>query len=396
MTDYDFVVVGAGIAGLMTSKRLADMGYRVCIIEAAKVGSGGSVGNHGIIHAGTMYAELHPEVVAICQEASRLFSSNFPDAMVSCRPPLYFAKEHRVEHLKGLWTQHKVYYEEASDDELQAALNPERSQKFVGITTREKIVSPREVLIDMVCACLRARVDIFLNTSVKEILTDADSIVGVAVGIREIISTRGIILCCGLGTSALLEKMIPSARMLFKSRLGTMVALGNRGLDRPVFSLQYGGPTIVPTRSDKILASLYGGTQPRINRTGNFVIPSRRIDEIVEQVELSLNPQMIDSSQVSAYMHAKTEVTAGKADYAGVEPSFSILDSRSMGGPSNLWSVVPGKLTLAFHASAKIVEKVTGERADIEMRMVKATEAERKKAEQWVEREPWTGLDIGP
>src|SRR5579871_5523569 len=73
MPDYDYVIVGGGISGLMTALRLASGGARVGLFEQGALGSEASTSNHGMIHSGALYAELHPDVAALCLEANTLF-----------------------------------------------------------------------------------------------------------------------------------------------------------------------------------------------------------------------------------------------------------------------------------------------------------------------------------
>lgn len=69
--DYDYTVIGAGVSGLMTALRLAQAGARVGLFERGKIGAGASLGNHGIIHSGALYVELHPEITRACKEATQ-------------------------------------------------------------------------------------------------------------------------------------------------------------------------------------------------------------------------------------------------------------------------------------------------------------------------------------
>ena len=46
-SEYDVVVVGAGIAGLMASKQLSEAGYRVAVLEKAR-GVGGRMATRRI------------------------------------------------------------------------------------------------------------------------------------------------------------------------------------------------------------------------------------------------------------------------------------------------------------------------------------------------------------
>lgn len=54
----DFVIIGAGIAGLMLQTRLNNLGYSTLLLEHSKIGSGQTSKAQGIIHGGIKYALL--------------------------------------------------------------------------------------------------------------------------------------------------------------------------------------------------------------------------------------------------------------------------------------------------------------------------------------------------
>src|SRR5215472_11578039 len=103
MPDYDYAIVGGGISGLMTALRLATCGFRVGLFEKGEIGSEASTSNHGLIHSGGLYSELHPDVAPLCFEANKLFHQTFPDAIVPLEDTWYFASSQRLERFKRLW-----------------------------------------------------------------------------------------------------------------------------------------------------------------------------------------------------------------------------------------------------------------------------------------------------
>lgn len=57
-TDFDTIVVGAGVVGLACARQLAAQGRQVCVLEReARPGEGISSRNSGVIHAGLYYPE---------------------------------------------------------------------------------------------------------------------------------------------------------------------------------------------------------------------------------------------------------------------------------------------------------------------------------------------------
>jgi len=56
LPDFDAVVIGGGIAGLMTLDALIRRGCRACLVERTALGHGQTVWSQGIIHGGLKYA----------------------------------------------------------------------------------------------------------------------------------------------------------------------------------------------------------------------------------------------------------------------------------------------------------------------------------------------------
>lgn len=58
----EVAVVGGGVAGLMVTEKLSDLGYNVALVEKnAKLGLGPSTKNEGWLHAGGYHAPLYPD-----------------------------------------------------------------------------------------------------------------------------------------------------------------------------------------------------------------------------------------------------------------------------------------------------------------------------------------------
>ncbi|WP_155980920.1 hypothetical protein [Nocardia sp. CNY236] len=59
-------------------------------------------------------------------------------------------------------------------------------------------------------------------------------------------------------------------------------------------------------------------------------------------------------------MCSKTEHLRGNSDQWGTEPDFTLIDHRVRNNISGWWTVLPGKMTLALHASQATATAVTG------------------------------------
>ena len=85
MTDYDFLLIGAGILGLSTARELQQRypGSRVCVVEKEQVLAYHQTGhNSGVIHAGVYYTPGSLKA-RFCFEGNRAIKS--------------FCREHRIE-----------------------------------------------------------------------------------------------------------------------------------------------------------------------------------------------------------------------------------------------------------------------------------------------------------
>jgi L-2-hydroxyglutarate oxidase LhgO len=356
--DYDYIVVGAGIAGLMTSIRLAENGKRVILFEQRKVGSGASIGNQGIIHSGALYAELHPEVVKVCQEATTLFLKHFADSVIPTRRSLYFGDPHRVELVKAAWLKQGLKFEDSEPTAISEFIRPKIANRLSGTFIYEPIISPKQILINLVQLCLSLGVEIYKEVSVNEVLSSSSRFIGVKIGCNQLIRAKGCILCAGVENRMLLERMKLKSSNRIKSRLATVIAFKNNALDRPLICLNYGAPTLVPTVCNTVLGSLYGGDQPSVTRKDSWSVSSKHFNEVGSQVKKFVRRSAINFDESYVYSHPKTEASSGYADFAGVEPLYSVLDHAVLDGINNLWSLIPGKMTFAFHATSSLVSQI--------------------------------------
>ena len=385
--DYDYIVIGAGVTGLMTSVRLAENGAKVILFEQGKVGSGASIGNQGIIHSGGMYAELHPEVVGTCKETAKLFTRYFSNAIIPSRKSLFFADKKRIEEIRIIWEEQNLKFDDSSLDEIQEFMRSQIAKRFFGLSIYEPTVSPKQILINLAQLCLDLGVHIHTMTSVHEIVHNNNKFVGVKVGRNELVLARGGVLCSGIENKKFMENMQLKSATRIKSRLATMIAIKNNTLNRALISLNYGGLTLVPTVSDYVLGSLYGGQQPEILSNRVWSVNYKNFNDIVIQVNKLIRPSVINLNKIYAYSHAKTEVSSGSADFAGVEPSYYVFGHKLLDNLDNFWSIIPGKMSFVFHATAVVVSQIlsTKQSISIKNKMPKITE----QAVKLVHSEPW-------
>lgn len=393
MPDYDYAIVGGGISGLMTALRLAHCGFRVGLFEKGEIGGEASTGNHGMIHSGALYAELHPEVTRLCSQANTLFRQTFPDAVVPLEPTWYFATSARLDLFKRLWYLQGIPFTDVDPALWANILRPAHARKLACAALPDFIVSPRRILVELVQRCLDLGVEISPLTPVHEIIVRQGAARGIRVGLHETVSARQIILSAGLGLIPLLQQIKSRAWDQLRPRLGLIVAFENARLDRAVLSLEQGGPTIAPTYGRPVLVSLFNGVQPSIKRNGKWPVTVTQVAEVARQVSTYLQDDVLALDASRAYVCSKTEVAVSNTAWS-TKPTFACLNHASLDGIKSLWSLLPGKWTLAFHATQHLAAQLLQQ--DLGLALPPQAVVISAAAEEVVAIEPWWEADKQP
>ncbi|HLW02065.1 MAG TPA: FAD-dependent oxidoreductase [Ktedonobacterales bacterium] len=393
MPDYDYAIVGGGVSGLMTALRLAKCGYRVGLFEKGDIGSEASISNHGMIHSGALYSEFHPDVAILCREANSLFHETFSDAIVPLEDTWYFASPQRLEHFKQLWGLQGIPFTDVEESAWATMLQPAHLGSLACASLPDFIVSPRRILIELVQMCLDLGVEISPMTSVHEIICHQGAAAALRVGLRETVSAHKIILCAGLGLIPLLKQLESRAWDQLRPRLGMMVLFDNHRLSRALLCLEHGGPTIAPTYGSPVLVSLFGGLQPGIKRNGRWPVAVAQIAEVVKQLEIYLQDGVLGFNTGKAYVCSKTEIGVMNTAHA-TKPAFVCMNHENMDGIKHLWSLLPGKWTLGFHATHSLVSQILHEDVGLPLPIQEHTVS--ATAEDLVTIEPWWDVDQRP
>jgi glycine/D-amino acid oxidase-like deaminating enzyme len=393
MPDYDYVIVGGGISGLMTALRLATCGFRIGLVEKGEIGSEASTSNHGMIHSGALYSELHPDVATLCVEANKLFRQTFSDAIVPLEDTWYFASSQRLEHYKQLWQLQGIPYSSVERTTWEAILQPEPTISMSCASLPDFVVSPRRILVELVQSCLDVGVEISPLTSVHEIIFRQGTAAAIRVGVRETVSAHQVILCSGLGLMHFLKQFESRALDQLRPRLGMMVLFDNYRLNRALLCLEHGGPTVAPTYSNPVLVSLFNGLQPSIRRNGKWPVAASQVTEVVKQTKKYLQDDMLCLDTGRAYVCSKTELAVGNNAWA-TKPGFVCMNHEQIDGIKHLWSLIPGKWTLSFHATQSLVSQVLHENLALNLPIQVQTVS--AAAEEAVATEPWWDPDKRP
>lgn len=393
MPDYDYVIVGGGISGLMTALRLAKCGYRIGLFEKGEIGSEASTSNHGMIHSGALYSQLHSDVSLLCIEANRLFHQTFSDAMVPLEDTWYFASAQRLEHFKRLWQLQGIPFTEVERSAWTALLRPEQINGLSCASLPDFVVSPRRILVELAQMCLDLGVEISPMTPVHEVILHQGAATAIRVGLRETVSAREVILCAGLGLLHFLKQIESRAWDQLRPRLGMMVLFDNYRLNRALLCLEYGGPTVAPTYGSPVLVSLFNGVQPNIRRNGKWPVAVAQLTEVVKQIKKYLHDDVLCLDTGRAYVCSKTEIAVGNTAWS-TRPSFVCMNHERLDGIKHLWSLLPGKWTLSFHATHSLASQILHE--DLGLPLPVQAHTVSATAEEMVATEPWWDPDKKP
>jgi hypothetical protein len=97
-------------------------------------------------------------------------------------------------------------------------------------------------------------------------------------------------------------------------------------------------------------------------------VPARHTAELVGELDTWLRPGLIDTTAGVGWVCSKTEHLRGESDQWGTEPNFTLIDHRDRDRIGGWWTVLPGKMTLALHASWAAAAAVTGTESRLGLR----------------------------
>lgn len=355
--DYDVIVVGAGIAGLMTAARLAMAGRKVALFERGLIGARSTAGNHGTIHSGARHARDHAEIVPSCVEAGALFAAAFPGALVA-RGAYYFGRAACLEQHAASWERLGCRFRWASHDEAPPLFRRDRVRDLRLAYVDDLAVSSRRIVTELLCLDWHLGVEVHPRVAVNDILVERGEAVGVALAGGGEVTADEVVLCAGLGLRELAERRSLTMLDRLRPRFDLVAAFQVSGLEHSIVSLEHGGPVIAPAAGGALLASIHGGTQPLAHPRG--AVPVVKMFDLVERMRFYFRDGLIGYHTGQATMCGRMELVRGGPDAWGIEPRSAIVDHGREDGIAHLWTLVPGKLSLGFHASRDLASRLVG------------------------------------
>ena len=361
---FDTIIVGAGIAGLLTAIRLSQHGQKVLIVEREKVGSGATSSNHGMIHSGALFVRHHGHIVQKCQEAQKLFLNLVPEAEIKTKMSVYISSEKNTNEFIELLENYGLKYERISAGKV-FEIKPQFSIRYEYLGIKERIFSSAMILEILTSYCLVNKVEFLLGNKISKILKENHRVIGVETG-RNHISARNVIIATGLGTPQLLESFNSYYGQFLRSRLDMMVYLPNANLARGLVFAQINRPVIMPAKVNGALASFFGGKQPPINGDRKYAVDFDNARLLLKMIGLFFNKEIVSVENAYFYMSGKTDYVGNEHTEKGfINPGFHIIDHAKFDRVKNLYTIATGKMVLAFHASKAVADLVLGVNLDL-------------------------------
>jgi glycerol-3-phosphate dehydrogenase len=363
----DVIVIGGGIAGLLTSVRLADQGLSVVCLDELDFAGGSTAAMHGMVHSGAMYVERHPEIVHRCREAYACFATLFPTAFVPSDHTVYAVRAERQQEFATLFQRHGLGYRALAGSDVPE-FRPEFARTVTAFEVPERVVSPQRILAQLTAECAARGVVLYPRTAVEEITTIQGQVTGVRLGRDQRLTASIVVLCAGMGSRHLLSGLGSRHQTQLHSRASVMVR-ARTTLRRGLAVLDEPGPVIMLNATGDGLISAYGGDQPAVDKSYQRHLDLAQLKVLKDRCTEVLDPGAIRISDGVAYMGVKTDYTGSRlTEKNAINPDFKVIDHSDSEAIGGLYTVIPGKSTLAFHASRSVVEHIVHKDVDLIVR----------------------------
>lgn len=362
---YECLIVGGGVAGLMAAVRLARWGVRVAVIEHELLGAGATTHNHGMIHSGALYARWHPEIVADCMRGQGVFRASFPDCFSDTETCWYIGTPATLGIYTPLWQRRGLHAEPVDPGALGEVLTCADPGEVTGYAVREFVIDSHALIAELAARALAAGVELIVGADAHQVVTENAVVRGVQTS-TVMIEADNVVVCAGIGTHALLERSNSIVAGELTSRLETMMAFPG-ALPAAIIGLEFGWPFLAPSTSGRaVLASRYGAPQRFVRDEAHWPVPATETSTMTSDLATRLRSGLLDLGAGVAWVGAKTEHThGGGADQWGTAPNYAVIDHQARDGVRGWWTVLPGKMTLALHASRSVAAAITGAAIDL-------------------------------
>ncbi|WJV54055.1 FAD-dependent oxidoreductase [Prodigiosinella aquatilis] len=215
MKKYDVILIGGGIAGLMSAYKLCEIGLSVALVENKKVfASGPSTRNEGWLHRGTYHAtsilkrEEAIQVAKRCIYGHEYIRRFAPEAIGDAdkRPLALIKDESRINEVLSRWNEAGVSYSNLTRAQAQNRIPDANFKETAAIFEVDDVsLNTRLLYRKLIHLSLKSGCDFYLGYDVESIngqeilLRDTD-------GELQHVSAERIVYSSGIGAKGLFEK----------------------------------------------------------------------------------------------------------------------------------------------------------------------------------------------
>jgi glycerol-3-phosphate dehydrogenase len=354
------VVIGGGIAGLMTTYLLARAGFRAILLEARQcLASGSSTRNHGWLQSGRFYLLTAPaQTLDDCARGAHEIMTIAPEC-VEWRREAYLvtADPSRADQYRRQCSALGVLSDEVSLKTLREREPALSSASAIraAFSTPDIPFSPSVALAIIASAAAEAGAGIRCDTPVDCFRFEGDRISEVVLANGERLRTNFVVNAAGAWSGAVLAAAgiaMPNGFQLFQSSL---LVVEPEVCSSMLLSLDLGGPTVVPHRTRSVLG-VNGNALPLAD-------PDRLREDpdsartIVRSLTTFM-PSLIDrTSPAASVWHCRKAEIVHPSNPHGRSPTYTVIDHAAQ-GVSNFVTALPGKFTTAPVMAAAVVSTV--------------------------------------
>ena len=350
------LVVGAGIAGLMTGYRLAQYKLNPIVVEHSELAANGSTTrNQGWLHAGAQHAQsiADPEAAASVAKRCRYGLSQYlafcPEAVEDSATPSIAVSmnENRIAHIVGQWRESEVKFEEISLENLER-LAPGLSARNVKAAwmVEDVAVDTRVICTKLVASIRHLGGKVLFGTHVSKVTDESVQIQSAAGG--QTLTPAFTVIACGYSTNDILRSHWNTEIPIryWKSHLlitPTLTTANVFSVDPGEVSFfQHGDTTVIGMLQDNIPC-----LEPSLDVDYRQITKMRHAIERIAQLPLDFDDVF--------------PTACVKVDIANVPRASRGLDVETIEIAPNVLCIFPGKMTEAPFLADKVLRIVLKE-----------------------------------
>ncbi|MES4993820.1 FAD-dependent oxidoreductase [Agrobacterium radiobacter] len=268
--NFDILLVGGGITGLMAAQKLSDLGLRVALIEKqTTLASGPSTRNEGWLHRGTYHASSIRDRAAAIQVARRCIYGHkqlrrfAPEALedVDVLPMALVRDKDKLSEVVSRWDEANVRYRPISRSAAEKLIPNASFKKVPGIfQVADASLNTRILYRKLLTLAQKSGCEFHLGSQIEEIDGQAVTIRDQS-GERKTFSARKIIYSSGIGAKEIFQKYhgIDLPIRYWKSHLVVTKRLAHAGVffldPHEAAMMHHGEVSIVGFNEDALLST---------------------------------------------------------------------------------------------------------------------------------------------